>query len=106
MHPLIEMANHLVAAALAQAGESDRLRIRHVQVDESGLRMIAWLDHPKASGEVHLTLRVDPPTGPQGLQQTVHLVVDRWPDHLPKALEPLRRVLEKAKVRVELDFEP
>ena len=106
MHPLIEMANHLLAAALAQAGESDRLRIRNVQMDESGLRLIAWLDHPKASGEVQLSLRVDPPTGPRGLQQTVHVVVERWPDHLPKALEPLRTVLDKAKLRLDLDFEP
>jgi hypothetical protein len=100
------MANHLIAAALAEAGESERLRIRSMQVDESGLRISAWLDHPKASGEVQLALRVDPPSGPKGLQQTVRLVVERWPDRLPKALEPLRTVLEKAKLKLELDFEP
>ncbi|HEX7926677.1 MAG TPA: hypothetical protein VF678_03735 [bacterium] len=106
MHPLIEMANHILATALAQAGTSDTVRVRNVQFDDAGLRISAWLDHPKASGEVQLALRVDPPTGPEGQQQTLRLVVERWPDKLPSALEPLRRVLEKAKVKVELDFSP
>jgi hypothetical protein len=106
MHPLIEMANHLIATALAQAGQSDTVRVRSFELDEGGLRISAWLDHPKASGEVQLALRVDPPTGPEGLQQTLRLVVERWPDKLPPALEPLRRVLEKAKLKVEFDFGP
>lgn len=106
MHPLIEMANHLIATALAEVGESDVLRIRGCQLDESGLHVSAWLDHPKASGEVQLSLRVDPPEGPRGLQQTLRLVVERWPDRLPTGMEPLRRVLEKARLKLELDFSP
>jgi hypothetical protein len=106
MHPLIEMANHLIATALAQAGQSDVLRIRSCQLDEGGLHVSAWLDHPQVAGEVQLALRVDPPAGPEGQHQTLRLVVERWPDRLPPALEPLRKVLEKATLKLELDFSP
>jgi hypothetical protein len=106
MHPLIEMVNHLIATALAQAGQSDVLRVRGFQMDDVGLRISAWLDHPKASGEVQLALRVSPPMGPDGLQQSLRLVVERWPDKLPPALEALRGVLEKAGLTLDLDFTP
>jgi hypothetical protein len=106
MHPLIEMANHLIATALAGAGEGGALRVRSCALDEGGLRLSAWVDHPSAAGEVRIVLRVDPPQGDRGLQQTVRLVVEQWPDRLPAALEPLRRVLQKATLKLELDFRP
>jgi hypothetical protein len=106
MHPLIEMANHVIAAALAAAGQGGALRVRSCALDESGARISAWLDHPAAAGEVRLALRIDPPQGTAGLQQAVCLTVEQWPDHLAPALEPLRRVLQKAKLTVDLDFSP
>lgn len=106
MHPLIEMANNLLATTLAGAGQPGALRVKTCQLDESGLRISAWIDHSKASGEVVLALRVDPPTGPRGLQQALRLTVERWPERLPPALEALRGVLEKARLTLELDFTP
>jgi hypothetical protein len=106
MHPLIEMANHFIAAALAEAGQAGALHVRSCTLDEGGLRLHAWLDHPRAAGEVQIALQVDPPRGEHGQEQTVRLVVERWPDRLPPALEALRRVLEKATLKLELDFRP
>jgi hypothetical protein len=106
MHPLIEMANHLLAAALAEADQPGALRVRTCRLDETGLRVSAWIDHPRAFGEVVLALRVDPPAGPHGLRQTLRLTVERWPDRLPPVLQALRGVLEKARFTLELDFAP
>lgn len=106
MHPLIEMANHLLATVLAGIDPQGVLRVRTCQLDEAGVRLSAWIDHPEASGEVVLALHVDPPAGPHGLRQTLRLTVERWPERLPPALEALRGVLEKARLTLELDFTP
>ena len=39
-------------------------------------------------------------------RQALHLQVEQWPETLPAGLEPFRKVLEKARLTLELDFNP
>jgi hypothetical protein len=102
MHPLIETANHILGEALRRVPGGGTVRIRSCELDEAGFKVSAWLDHPQASGELVLRLRIDPPSA--ALTQAVHIAVERWPERLPPALEPLRAVAEKATLRLDLDF--
>jgi hypothetical protein len=105
MHPLIEMANHLIAAALAEGGAAGPVRVRSCVLDDAGIRLSVWLDHPGASGEARLNVLVAPTPGAAPGRHTVRIAIERWPERLPGWVEPLRRILERAKLNLELDFQ-
>lgn len=103
MSPLLEMLNRLLAGALAEHAPHGSLQVRSVVLDAEGAHIVAALAPPAGEGELVLRLRAEPPTGDR---QTIALTVERAPAHWPPALEPFRRVLERSRLRIDLDFTP
>ena len=97
----IEMLNHLLQMALAEQGGGGAFTLRGLHLEPDGGRVLARLDHPLAHGEVVLRLTVLPT---QGSQFTLGLVVEQAPPDLGPALDPFRKVLEKMRIQIELDF--
>lgn len=106
MTPLLELLNRLLAEGLAQEdapGAGRAVQVRSVVLDEAGAHIVAALAPPAGEGELVLRLRAEPP---EGERQTLALTVERGPAGWAPALEPFRRVLERARVRIDLDFGP
>lgn len=101
MSTLLEMLNHLIGAALAERDTYGALQVHRAWLEPDGLRVRATVAHPSCRGEVVLHLVAEPP---QGSRQALRVVVERWPETLPPALDSLRGVLEKARLHLELDF--
>ena len=106
MNGLLAMLNHLAATALAGRSGGGALQFRSMVLDPEGGRIVARVDHPQCSGEVVLRLRVEESEESDGRRQTIHLSLESVPETLGPHIEPFRRVLEKARLRLELDFEP
>ena len=103
MSGLIGLLNALAQAALEDQPEGAALRVRAVSLDGQGGHVQGRIDHAEAAGEFSLRFTVD---APQGKQQSVQLVVEQWPERLPPALETFRTLLERARLRLDLDFTP
>lgn len=106
MNGLLAMLNHLAATALTGGSGGGALQFRSMVLDPEGGRIVARVDHPQCSGEVVLRLRVEESEESDGRRQTIHLSLESVPETLGPHIEPFRRVLEKARLRLELDFEP
>lgn len=112
MNGLLAMLNHLAATALAGSSSGGALQFRSIVLDPDGGRIVARVDHPQCSGEVVLRLQVVDSQAAgeseesQGRRQTIYLTLESVPEKLGPHIEPFRRVLEKARLRLELDFEP
>ena len=103
MSGILELLNHLLQAALAEQRAGGPVTVRSVELDPDGGRLIARIDHPAVQGEVVLKLHIEPPSGHR---QTLRLSLEQCPETLHPALEAFRGVLEKIRIRVELDFTP
>jgi len=109
MNPLLELINRLLGEALVEAGgealgkAGGALRVRAVVLDEAGARIVAELGPALGTGELVLRLQADPPAGER---QVLRLHIEQGPAHWTPALEPLRRVLERARLALHLDFGP
>ena len=103
MNPLLDLLNRLLAEYLAQHLPPGVVQLRSVVLDEGGAHVVAQLLPPAGSGEVVLRLRAE---APRGAEQALVLTVERSPETWPAALEPFRRVIERARLRLELDFAP
>lgn len=101
MEPLLALCNHLLAAALAERDTFGAVRVARVELAQDGLLLHAHLFHAQWRGEALLRLVAEPP---EDGRQRLRLTVERWPETLPAALEPLRSVLERARLILELDF--
>lgn len=104
MGDVLTMLNHLLAAWLADPasmGAGQGWRFTAVRLDAQGGTIRAQLSRGGFEGEI--VLRLD--AGPlQDGRQTLHLRVEQWPAQLPGSLAPFRGVLEKARLKLELDF--
>ena len=103
MGDMLAMLNHLLAAWLAENGSGEGWRFTEARLDAQGGILRAQLQRGGFDGELVLRLEAEPP---QGNRQTLHLRVEQWPAQLPAGLAPFRTVLEKARLHLELDFEP
>lgn len=101
MNPLLEVLNRLLAEALADPASQGAVQVRSVLLDAEGARIEAQLRPPAGEGELVLRLRVE---SPQGEAQTLLLTLERGPERWAPALEPFRRMLERSRLRLELDF--
>lgn len=101
MNGLLEALNHLLTAAVARQGAGGAVQVRAVTLEPEGLRAVLRLDHAQWRGEAVVRLRAGPR---RGREQTLQLMVERWPETLPAALEPLRAMLERARVTVALEL--
>lgn len=102
MSDLVTMLNHLAAAWLAeQTPGVGGLELRQIELDGQGGRLALRVDWEGFRGELLLRLHVEPA---QGTRHTLRFEIERWPERMPAGLEPLRRVIETARIRVELDF--
>lgn len=101
MNTLLEALNRLLAEALAGQSAQGTLRVRSVLLDEAGAHVTLQLHQPAGEGELLLRLQVHPP---QGDQQRLVLTLERGPERWAPALEAFRRVLERARLTLELDF--
>ena len=106
MSDLLALLNRLIAQALADQVPSGALRLRSVTLDEGGARIVAELMPPAGEGELVLRLRAEPPQGEHGERQHLLLSIEQGPPHWAPGMEPFRRVLERARLRLELDFAP
>ena len=106
MSALLDVLNRLIAQALAeQVPEALRgaVQVRQVRLETDGARIVAQLLPPAGEGELVLRLRAEPAQGPR---QHLLLTIEQGPRHWAPGLEPFRRVLERARLRLELDFSP
>jgi hypothetical protein len=119
VNPLLELLNAVLGETLAQPAPEGAaqgapggsgggqaaaaLQVRSVVLDDTGARIVLSLQGPAGAGELVLRLQAEPP---QGERQTLGLAVEQPPERWPAALEPFRRVLERARLRLELDFPP
>ncbi len=103
MGGLLEMLNHLAATWLAGQQSGGAWRFTEISLDAEGGLLRGEVRQGGFAGEVALRIVAEPPI--EG-RQTLHLKVERWPDAMPAGLEPFRGVLVKARLSLELDFEP
>ncbi len=101
MNDLLTFFNHLAATALEQGAGGGAAQVRSLVLDPEGMRLVLWLEHPLARGEAVLRLHTQPA---EGGRQTLRVTVERAPDALGDLLEPFRRVLETARISIDLDF--
>lgn len=102
MGDLLTMLNHLLATWLAEQGGGGAIHVREIRLDGRGALVLARLDHKDFNGEAVLRLIVEPA---QGQRQTIRIGVEQWPERLPAALEPFRKLLESARLAIELDLQ-
>lgn len=94
--------NHLIAAYLDEAADGgSALALESVTLDETGCRIAGRIRSASHIDRFLLRLEVAPP---QGDLQALRLSVEQWPAHLPAPVETFRRLLDKARITVELDF--
>lgn len=103
MGGLLAMLNHLAATWLAGQEAGAAWRFTEIALDAQGGIVRAEVATAGFAGQVVLRLMAGPP---QDGRQSVYLAVEQWPATMPPALEPFRRVLEKARLTLELDFTP
>ena len=103
MSDLFTLLNHLTEAALAQWKGAGTVQVRGLILDPEGARLVLWLDHPQARGEAVIRIQAG---AIDGEKQTLRLTLLHGPAELGPLLEPFRKVLEKAKISIELDFSP
>ncbi len=101
MADVLAMLNHLLAAWLVENGSGEGWRFTELRLDAQGGVIRANLGLGGFEGEIVMRLDADPPSDGR---QTLHLRVEQWPNQLPGGLAPFRTVLEKARLRLELDF--
>ncbi|MEE8436687.1 MAG: hypothetical protein V3S64_18005 [bacterium] len=107
MSDLFTLLNHLTEAALAQwklqrKGQG-AVQVRGLILDPEGARLVLWLEHPQARGEAVFRIQAE---AADGEKQTLRLTLLHGPAELGPLLEPFRKLLEKAKISIELDFSP
>ena len=103
MDGLLGMLNHILAAWLRQLQEGEDWIIHEVRLDSQGGFMRAEVTRGDFQGEVVIRFHAGPP---REARQTLHVAVEQWPAHMPEALERFRKVLEKARLQIDLDFSP
>lgn len=103
MADVLTMLNHLLVAWLEENGGGEGWRFTELRLDAQGGVIRARLSLGGFEGEIVIRLDADPPSDGR---QALHLRVEQWPAQLPRALAPFRTVLEKARLRLELDFNP
>ncbi len=103
MKDLLSMFNNLLSAWLAEHGGSGNLQVLEIKLDSQGGLVLGRLEYKDWRGDVVLRFHTE---APQGTRQIVRLTVERWPEKMPAAIEPFRRVLETARLQLELDFSP
>lgn len=101
MSALLEALNRLLGEALAGQAPGGAVQVRSVLLDAQGARIVAQVRAPVGEGELVLRLQAAPP---EGDRQSLVLTLERAPEHWAPVLEPFRRVLERARLRLELDF--
>lgn len=103
MSPLLQLINHLLDEALRQHGGPDGVELRALVLDAEGMRVVAALGRGAWQGELVLRLDAEPA---QVNTQSLRLRVEQLPKGMPGALEPFRKLLAGARLRLELDFTP
>ncbi len=94
--------NHLLSAYLDEAaGGAGALALESVTLDETACRISGRIRSTTGPDRFLLRLEVAPP---QGDRQSLRLVVEQWPAHLPAPVETFRPLLDKARLTLELDF--
>jgi hypothetical protein len=111
MSALLELLNRLLGEALDQRtaqgatqgtpARGGPVQVHSVVLDSEGARVVARLLPPAGEGELVLRLRAEPA---QGERQALLLTCERGPQAWAPALEPFRHLLERARLRLELDF--
>lgn len=102
MGGLLAMLNHLAATWLAgHAGAGAGWRFTDITLDAQGALLRAEISQGGFAGEVQLRLVAG--EGAAG-RQSLQMKVERWPETIPPALEPFRKMLETARLTLELDF--
>jgi len=102
MDSLLTMINHLIGLALAERPGSGALQLRTLTLDGEGGHVVGRLEHPLARGEVVLRFRVESAQG--GNRQSIRFHVVSAPEDLGDGVEPFRRLIETARLTLELDF--
>lgn len=103
MSDLFTLLNHLTEAALAQGKGQGTVQVRSLILDSEGARLVLWLEHPQARGEAVFRIQAE---AADGEKQTLRLTLIQAPPEFGPLLEPFRKLLEKARVSIELDFSP
>lgn len=102
MDSLLTMINHLIARALMQGTGAGAFQLRAVTLDADGGHVVGHFEHAQVRGEVVLRFRVEAST--DGLRQSIRLRCLSVPDELGPAFAPFRRLLETARITLDLDF--
>ena len=103
MTPLLDLLNRLVSEALARHTPPGAVQVRNVVLDDDGAHIVLQLLPPAGTGEVVLRLEV---AAAAGERQDLVLSLERGPEPWPQALAPFRTLIERARLRLELDFRP
>jgi len=103
MSEVLEFFNHLLGVWLQARGHLPGVTLHRLTLEPEGARLAGRLEHPLARGDFALRLQV---AAPREGRQRLHLSVEQWPEHLPEGLEPFRRLLETARLHLELDAPP
>ena len=103
MSDLFTLLNHLTEAALAQWKGQGSVQVRCLILDPEGARLVLWLEHPQARGEAVFRIQAE---AADGEKQTLRLTLIHGPAELGPLLEPFRKLMEKARISIELDFSP
>lgn len=101
MSPLVTALNNFITAWIAEQAAGGTFAVKEFTLHETGGRLRGWVDLPPFRGEVVIDLIAE---APQGNRQAFQFRVESWPADMPALLEALRRVLETARIRVELEF--
>lgn len=103
MNDLLTTLNHLLQKALEGGDQTGSVQVRGLVLDGEGARIVLWCEHPLARGEAVLRLTVE---AAREQRQTLRLTLDQGPPELGALLEPFRKLLEKSRVSIDLDFSP
>lgn len=102
MSGLLAMLNNLVAAWLTQqATSASGVTLNGVELDPQGGLVALWVERDGFRGEALLRVMVE---APRETRYTVRLAVERWPEKMPPALEPLRKLLDSARLQLDFDL--
>ena len=103
MGGLLDMLNHLAATWVARQNAGAAWRFTEIALDAQGGTVRVEVAQGGFAGQAVLRIVADPP---QEGRQTLRLKVEQWPATMPEGLEPFRNMLEKARLNLELDFNP
>lgn len=103
MSQLITMVNHLLQTWMAQAAPGEKWQFHALTLDETGGKILGRVNFKDFSGDVLARLTVED-AGEN--RQVIRLKIEQWPQQMPPSAEAFRKLLEKARLTLELDFTP